>query len=109
MLDADAWNELAGLVYLAAGKQPKQTNLERIDYGHEIYYKPPAMGADRDLPFRIQKVAFQTILAGGAILYDPATNRTTAAEETFRVRATFKSRSKARMRPSRWKKRKASG
>ncbi len=82
-----SWN--GKTVYLAAGKQPKQTNLERIDYRHEIYYKPPAVGADRDLPFRIQKVAFQTILAGGAILYDPATNRTTAAEETFRVRGNI--------------------
>lgn len=82
-----SWN--GKTVYLAAGKQPKQTNLERIDYRHEIYYKPPALGADRDLPFRIQKAAFQTILAGGAILYDPATNRTTAAEETFRVRGNI--------------------
>ncbi len=82
-----SWN--GKTVYFAAGKQPKQTNLERIDYRHEIYYKPPALGADRDLPFRIQKAAFQTILAGGAILYDPATNRTTAAEETFRVRGNI--------------------
>ncbi len=82
-----SWN--GKTVYLAAGKQPKQTNLERIDYRHEIYYKPPALGADRDLPFRIQKAAFQTILAGGAILYDPTTNRTAAAEETFRVRGNI--------------------
>ncbi len=82
-----SWN--GKTVYLAAGKQPKQTNLERIDYRHEIYYKPPAIGADRDLPFRVQKAAFQTILAGGAILYDPATNRTTAVDETFRVRGNI--------------------
>ncbi len=73
-------------VYVAAGKQAVKPNLERIDYGHEIYYKPPLAGADRDLPIRVMKAEFQTAGAGGAILYDAATHRSTVAEETFRVR-----------------------
>jgi len=89
---AHDWGPLGGwrgkTVYVAAGKQPGKAALERIDYRHEIVHKPPRPGAEGDLPIRVTKAAFQTLTAGGAILYDPATHRTTTAQENFRVRGS---------------------
>jgi hypothetical protein len=71
--------------YLVAKPPPKAVT-ERIDYRHDIYHRPPADGADKGLPFRVLKAEFKPLVASGAILYDPSWRRTTAAEETFRVR-----------------------
>lgn len=75
-----------GKTVYVVGKPTAKPVRERIDYAHDIYHRPPAEGADKALPFRVRKTEFKTVLASGAILYDPSWRRTTAAEETFRVR-----------------------
>lgn len=72
-------------VYIVGKQQPKVV-AERIDYAHDIYHRPAGAGADKELPFRVLKTEFKTVLASGAIAYDASWRRTTAAEETFRVR-----------------------
>jgi hypothetical protein len=72
-------------LFVAMGK-PAKSSLEQVNYRHDIYHKPAAAGADRELPFKIGKVQFQVVASAGAVLYDPATSRATAAEEVFRVR-----------------------
>ena len=73
-------------LYAPMGKLPGKAGVERIDYKHDISYRPPAEGADANLPIRVVKSDFKTVLAGGTILYDPFIRRVTAVEETFRVR-----------------------
>ena len=111
LLDADGWKELAGVTFFrpaAGGKwtRPvehewgpigrwagrttfspagKRGAVERYDYSHELTYHPPAAGGDGG-PVRLTRAAFRPVAAGGAILFDPARGRVSAAEETFRVR-----------------------
>jgi len=114
LLDADGWKELAGLTFfqpgrpLAAGEtwfRPlvhswgplgswagrtrytaagRRDGAERIDYAHELTYRPPAAGGG--LPFRVVRADFSAPTAGGVIRYDAARGRVESAEETFRVR-----------------------
>jgi hypothetical protein len=112
LLDADGWKELAGLTFFRpaaggkwsrpaahdwgplgrwAGKTAftaagKRGAAERYDYALDLTYLPPAAGGDG--PVRVTKAAFRPVAAGGAILYDAARGRVSAAEETFRVRGT---------------------
>lgn len=115
LLDADGWKELAGLTFfqpgrpLAAGAtwtRPlvhswgplgswagrtrytaagRRDGAERIDYAHELTYRPPAGGG---LPFRVARAEFAAPAAAGVIRYDAARGRVESAEETFRVRGT---------------------
>ncbi len=71
--------------YAVAKKPAGKPGPERVEYRHDIYHRPPP-GADGGLPFRVLRAEFKPVAAGGAVLYDPATRRATAAEETFRVR-----------------------
>jgi hypothetical protein len=115
LLDADGWRELAGLTffqpgvplrpranwtrrihhdwgpmgswnglttYTAAGPRAGQ---ERIDYRHELTYRPPQKG-DGGPPVQVLRATFEPVAAGGTILYDPVRGRATAAEEMFRVK-----------------------
>lgn len=114
LLDADAWRELAGLTFFQPGRPLKagdtwarpvrhdwgtlggwsgqttytaagrRAGRERIDYRHDLVYQPP--GGVGGPPVRVLKATFETVAAGGAILYDPARGRVTAAEEVFRVK-----------------------
>lgn len=86
---AHDWGPLGswrGETTYTAGNQPGNGGVTRIDYTHDISYRPPGPEAERDLPLRVVKSDFKTVTAGGAIGYDPTTRRVTAAEETFRVR-----------------------
>ncbi|HYH67755.1 MAG TPA: hypothetical protein VD866_23865 [Urbifossiella sp.] len=114
LLDADGWKELAGLTFfqpgrpLAAGEtwfRPlvhnwgplgswagrtrytaagRRDGAERIDYAHELTYRPPPAGGG--LPFRVVRAEFSAPTGGGVIRYDAARGRVESAEETFRVR-----------------------
>ena len=83
------WGALGGWSgktnYVAKGKASAKSPLDRIDYAHAITYQPPAAGVGTELPFRVTKAEFKAV-AGGAILFDAARSRTTAAEEAFYVR-----------------------
>ncbi|HEX4609431.1 MAG TPA: hypothetical protein VH092_14635 [Urbifossiella sp.] len=118
LLDADGWKELAGLTFfrpdrpLAVGEKwarpmthswgalgswygrtrytavGRRDGAERVEYAHEMTYRPPA-GGGMELPFRILRAEFKPEAAGGAIRYDAARGRVTAAEESFRVRGVL--------------------
>ena len=75
-------------VFLASGK-PAKSKLERIDFRHDLSHRPPTAEAQKDLPIHLAKADFRIVAAGGAILYDPATSRATAADELFRVRGSL--------------------
>jgi len=73
-------------IYADKGKERGKKDLERIEYRHDIAYKSPAKGTDRDLPLRVLKTEFKPLAAGGVMLFDPAARKVAAVEETFRVR-----------------------
>jgi len=75
-------------IYTDKGKERGKKDLERIEYRHDLTYKSPAKGTDRDLPLRVLKTEFKPLAAGGVMLFDPAARKVTAVEETFRVRGT---------------------
>lgn len=119
LLDADGWKELAGLTFLRPAKPPrvgdrwarpiahnwgplgewagrttfvataKAGGADRIEYAHELAYRPSAAGAGRELPFQLRRADFRVLAAGGAVLYDAAKDRVSAADETFRVRGAL--------------------
>jgi hypothetical protein len=75
-------------VFAAAGEQPGKRGIERVEYAHNLSYRPPAAAGGFDLPVRVLKADFRPVVAGGVIAFDPITRRTTAAEELFRVRGS---------------------
>ena len=75
-------------IYADKGKERGKKDLERIEYRHDITYKSPAKGADRDHPLRVLKTEFKPLAAGGVMLFDPAARKVAVVEETFRVRGT---------------------
>lgn len=116
VLDADAWKELAGLTFFQpdkpgvgekwsrdfahdwgplgswlgrtdyqTAKKPEKDGTLRTDYVQTISHRP-AKGGGGGLPLTLRDVRFPDVEAGGAIRYDPAVNRVTAAEELFHVR-----------------------
>lgn len=111
ILDADAWKELGALTFFQPEAKPSwnrriehdwgaigswrgkthyaadRRDPKRFDYRHELYHRPPGPGPglERNLPIGIVKVEFKPPESRGAIAYDPATKRVTAAEESFRV------------------------
>lgn len=107
ILDADAWKELAGLTFFQPeAKKTWDRGIEHdwgplgswrgktvytagksgaFDYRHDLYYRPPAPGADKGLPFRVVKADFKPPTSRGTIVYDPARRRVASAEEAFRV------------------------
>ncbi len=115
LLDADAWKEFAGHTFFqpdqpALGakwkrdfthdwgplgswlgrtdyvnaKKAEKDGRTRIDYGHVISHRPAKGG--NDLGIGLGGVAFVPVKANGHVVYDPKTNRLTAAEELFVVK-----------------------
>lgn len=115
ILDADAWQELAGLTFFQPDKPgtgvkfardfshdwgPLGSWLGRTDYAtaarpekngqHKVDYAHvishrPGKGGG-NLPVTVRTSSFPAVTAAGTIRYDAATNRVTAAEELFHVR-----------------------
>ena len=87
--DWDALGSWSGkTIYTDKGKERGKKDLERIEYRHDITYKSPAKGTDKDLPLRVLKTEFKPLAAGGVMLFDLASRKVAAVEETFRVRGT---------------------
>jgi len=115
-LDRDGWKELAQLAFFQpqkplergqrwtrpmthhwgplgdwAGKTAyvhvgRAMGHERIDYVHDLQYRPPMGGGGGGLPFEIGRAQFRLGEAAGNILFDAERRRVAAAEERFRVR-----------------------
>lgn len=72
--------------YTAAGPEPTKRGSERVEYAHNLSYRPPAAPRGLNLSLQVVRAEFQPVVAGGVIAFDPTSKRTTAAEEMFRVR-----------------------
>ena len=66
-------------------RQGTQKGVLRIDYVHDMTYKPPEKGG-ADLPFAVAEAKFVPDAAGGSIYIDTKTGRVQAAQERFQVR-----------------------
>jgi hypothetical protein len=71
-------------------RQGTQKGILRIDYVHEMTYKPPEKGAG-DLPFAVADAKFVPDVAGGSIYIDTKTGRVQAAQDRFQVRGEISS------------------
>jgi hypothetical protein len=117
VMDDDGWNEVAQLSFfvpsaLASGKQGwsrpmthdfgplgswsgktnftrkgTQSGVLRIDYVHQMKYKPPGKGRG-DLPLAITAATFKPEAADGTIRYDTKAGRVQSAEERFFVKGS---------------------
>ncbi len=74
--------------YQAVGKQAGRAGQEKIAFQHSLTYQR-AKEAEASLPFRVAQIDFRPGNAGGAILYDPLTQRSTMADEWFQVRGSL--------------------
>jgi len=116
-LDADSWKELANLtffqprsptpgagwsrklehhwgslgrwtgqiIYQPAGHVRK---FDRYAYRLDLAYHAPAKG-DTSLPFQLDGAAFRVLKGAGAVVYDPAHDQVSQAEEQFHVRGSL--------------------
>jgi hypothetical protein len=84
------WGPLGGwkgkTIFLAKGQLLPKSKLDVIDYGHRIDHTPAQAGAVNQLPIELLKVKFTPVTAEGRMHFNAETQRTTSAEETFRVR-----------------------
>lgn len=62
-----------------------QKGVQRIDYVHQMKYKPPGKGRG-DLPLAIKDAMFKPEAASGTIQFDTQSGRVQSAEERFLVR-----------------------
>lgn len=82
------WN--GNTVFAAAGKRPGRAQLELIEFRNDLNYEPPnPKNTNQERPFRLDRADLRTTAAGGSILFDPQTSRTTAADELFQIRGSL--------------------
>lgn len=118
VMDADGWKELAELSFFTPDVEPTETqtwtrqmthnfeplgswsgvttfsprgtekSVTKIDYEHDLNYKPPAKGAVAagGLSLNVKNAAFRAETAQGVIYYDHALGRVRTAEEMFHVK-----------------------
>jgi hypothetical protein len=76
-------------IYVSRGKTIPKSKLDVIDYGHRIDHAPAKPGAANKLPIELLNVKFTPVTAEGRMQFNGETQRTTAAEESFRVRGVL--------------------